>query len=247
MRRHPFGEHDALLVAAGQRLHRVVGVGHLDREVVGSSCRTTRRRGRASRSARSASGKLVEDGDDDVRGDRLLEHEAERQAVLRRHRRCRARSPRGCVRSATGLPSSRISPAVGLVHAEERQRELGAPGAEQAGDARGSRRHGPRSSTSSYSPGRVRRATESTVCRVGRVDLRQVVAEFLARHQRRRASCRSSRAASKVPTLRPSRSTVTRSATSSTSSSRWQTKTMQMPFALEVARRGAAAHRPRGG
>ena len=88
---------------------------------------------------------------------------------------------------------------------------------------------------------RVRFSTASATGSSPGWHLLQVVAESSCRSSARRASGRPSRRAGKVPTLRPSRSTVTRSATSSTSFRRCETNMMEMPFAFSSPTRDSSA------
>ena len=135
----PLGKDDALLVAAGKGVGGVVRVRGGDLELfnpVGSPC------AHPLAVEQTAPGdEAVDLGDDDVVADGTLEEEALGQSVL------------GDVADAVG---DRVADAVkgdrfalhpdfarvAPVGAEERERELGAAGSEQAGDARGSRRDG---------------------------------------------------------------------------------------------------------
>ena len=94
--------------------------------------------------------------------------------------------------------------------------------------------------TSSNSPARLAPFTSSTrlLPDVGRADS---VCSRLSPVISSDSRLSSISAAGKVPTLRPSRSTVTRSAISTTSSSRWLTKTMLTPCSL--SRRTVASSR----
>ena len=195
LRRHPLGEDDALLVAAGQRLHRHSPDWTTLMARSRIHCLRPSSRGARDWIRPKRPGELVENGDDDVGADRLLEHEAEREAVLRHvgdavldRLAVAARSGPACRRRGS-------SPRIGLGHAEQRQRQLGAAGAEQAGDAEDLAGVDRRSSRPRSRPARVRCATDRrpAACPAGSPS--SVVAEGLAGHQRRRASCRSSRAA----------------------------------------------------
>ena len=95
--------------------------------------------------------------------------------------------------------------------------------------------------TSANSPARLACRTSSTGGRSagGRAVTRCSMLSPVISSARRRSSIS---AAGKVPTLRPSRSTVTRSAISTTSSRRWLTKTTATPWAF--SRRIAASRKP---
>ena len=134
---------------------------------------------------------------------------------------------------AAGLPSSEMRAAIRPQHAENRKREFGAPGAEQAGQADAFRRaDGQRNVLDTRRRASDRRPAARPA---------QPLSLGCARTGRR--SCRSSvrsgatgscPAVGKTPTSLPSRSTVTRLEMSSTSASRWLTKTTAMPSAESV-------------
>ena len=123
---------------------------------------------------------------------------------------------------------------VGPRHAEQRQGELGAPGAQQAGEAQHlAAMQGEAdvlilagAGQAAHLQQRRRRRPWSradTVC--------SMVSPVISSPMRRA----STSATGQVPTLRPSRITVTRSAISTTSSSRWLTKTTATPSAFSLA------------
>jgi hypothetical protein len=75
MRGHPLGEHHALLVAARERAHRVVGIRGFDRQV-GNPLAGGALAGRFRYQA-EARRQLVEHGQENVRRGRLFEYQAE--------------------------------------------------------------------------------------------------------------------------------------------------------------------------
>ena len=211
--------------------------------------RSTQSRQRAAAGSagpsRAGSRKPVEHGDRDVVGDRLAQVEAERQPVLGdigdagRDRRPGSRKTRaGAPRRAISPLSSRVMPNSASASSvrpapSSPMRPSTSPSCDGEGDVLEFAGAGRRRAL------RARRLRSTTAAPTA-------CARCFRRSSARPAGGRRSRRRGKVPTLRPSRSTVTRSAISTTSSSRWLTKTTPTPCSFRRAPLPAAG-RPRGG
>ncbi len=130
----PLRQHHALLVAAGERVHGMIEAGDADVQPRPPSApRSPRRcavlsRPSAPRSRSSTASTMLS-------LDRLAQIEARDSADPRRDRRCRRGSRPGWSAAAIVVALDGDRAGVGAGHAEQRQRQLGAAGAEQAGDA----------------------------------------------------------------------------------------------------------------
>src|SRR5450631_1118138 len=130
--RHPFGEHDPLLVAAGECLHRVFRVRDLDREFGDPSRNVGLPRARADQT--ECVGEAFQHRQRDVRRDRLIQDETKRQPVLGNIGDAEIHRVRvGVQRDLAALKRDRAP--IGRVHAEQRQCELGAARTQQSREA----------------------------------------------------------------------------------------------------------------
>ena len=181
--------------------------------------------------SRSRPSEPVEHGDHRVVGDRLRLDQAERQPVLGHIGDAGVDGVAVGAKAAPAGRSSRIVPdPAGSCRTGDSASSV-RPAPEQPGDARRSRRAGRQSETSSYSP-RAREACDLQHDRLRPIGPRRGPAwskVWPVISSVSRAWVMP--AVGKTPTSRPSRSTVTRSQTSSTSASRWLTKTTAMPSA----------------
>ena len=107
--REPLGEHDLLLIAAGEVARALLLVRHFDSAAARRSGRTPRARGRAARSRAGES--RVRFGRPKFSRTECAEHEALQLAILGQQADARARWRRAASGSSSSLPSSRISPA----------------------------------------------------------------------------------------------------------------------------------------
>ena len=130
-RGEPLGQDDPLLVAARERLHRTIEARDLDGETLDPFGRERAAAPRCDEA--EAPAQPVHHGEDDVVLDRLLQDDAEPEPVLGHIGD--AGVERGPVGGQAQRPAVEADgAAVGLRHAEQAERELGPPGAQEAGE-----------------------------------------------------------------------------------------------------------------
>ena len=140
--RQPLGQHHLLLVAARQRARLGVST---DGALMPSRARCARRSALSAAPCRSGPAGIAPAGPASVMfsRDRHVEHQARRACGPPAPGRCRARWRRAASAIAVGSPSSRTSPPSSGSMPKTRAGERGAAGADQPGQARGSRRGAP--------------------------------------------------------------------------------------------------------
>ena len=141
LRREPFGEHDALLIAARERLRGILRIAGANAEPIDPGEREfcpPRRRNEPDPAAQT-----VERGQRDVIGDRLAQVEAEREPILGDI------GDAGADRVLVGAQAQRRALDQDLAgveprHAEKRERQLGPPAPEEPDQAQHFAAHGSR-------------------------------------------------------------------------------------------------------
>ena len=240
----PLGQHDLLLVAAGQLFHRFVQAGVLQAQALAPT------RGRASRSPR---------GSEQPEAPQPVQHD--QRHCCARSRRVHDAGPAGggppapvpprrasaaCgSRGGSGSPLSRDRARVVAVDAEDRPDHLAAPGRRPARPARRSRPRGPRRDVvEDAGAGQPRDVEDDLADRrrrpsgTGRSSSRPTI-------QRTTCSAVVSAADRLGDDVAPSRITVTRSQSAKTSSRRWEMNTTAAPPSRRRAGHVEQPRRPR--
>lgn len=125
---HPLGQHDLLLIAAGQRRNRLIRIRHPHAELA-DPLRDDAILAVVVYQAKTPA-QLIENGQHRVIRNRLLLHQTQRQAILRDV------ADAGLDRVLMAAKAHRFAVEVEFAavrpgHAEQAQRQLGTPGAEQ--------------------------------------------------------------------------------------------------------------------